>query len=459
MRVWGLGFVIGLVAQGGLAVTLEHLEALIFFNHPPPFLQSPFEEGLSVEIGAKHFRTRNGSNACVVDFFEETRELYQLKTVPWDLAAKKKFYGRVNHYGTCGLCSSMKDLATFAQIERDQERFEEANQICIGLSAFTRDWAVECYRDVGFTAPCAELLYMRASKGVKTCGFRCALDLDFSKDCYKTCESEMLDEIFQNYAGRHFLTPINLEELELPQIRKPLVAEEDKWQHPEYGDHFLDLLKSKVAVNMPARPEIDPYLDPNFDTFIDPDEVCAVKFLPPENIKYELHTYANEEAARNDSAIVTHKGACGLCSSLHDLVVYVGTPDLTTPVQRCALKSLISEAWSLKCLHDIGFSQPCADIWFFNARHTRTRCLSICMRLISAPNNLPDGSLNRCILCDEEMSGPHFKKGSARTRRNSGIFSAITRPGPAIYELVHTYPNSAQPNTSSTKGLQEKDEL
>ena len=43
-------------------------------------------------------------------------------------------------------------------------------------------------------------------------------------------------------------------------------------------------------------------------------------------------------------------------------------------------------------------------------------------------NNKPDGSLNDCLQCDEDVSGPNFKFFSGRTRRNSGIPSAIMRP-------------------------------
>ena len=59
--------------------------------------------------------------------------------------------------------------------------------------------------------------------------------------------------------------------------------------------------------------------------------------------------------------------------------------------------------------------------------------------LINEPVNKPDGSLNNCIHCDEDKSGPYFKFYSGRTRRNSGIKSEIDRPDQQIYNITHCY--------------------
>merc|ERR1711971_1245760 len=176
-----------------------------------------------------------------------------------------------------------------------------------------------------------------------------------------------------------------------------------------------------------------------------------------------------------------------------DLAVYLDTPDLTTPARRCALKSLISETWAMSCLRDIGFTNDCARIWFYNAANTRKRdanggCFGVCIAHIATDNNEavsvdgnnpcePDPSIeavsgdtcsletctggfvdprnmrhrqnycrntingkgvcsesqwqdnpyriNACLQCDECRSGPIFQKIAGRTRRASGIKSAI----------------------------------
>mmetsp|Transcript_23334 Transcript_23334/g.43439 ORF Transcript_23334/g.43439 Transcript_23334/m.43439 type:complete len:336 (+) Transcript_23334:89-1096(+) len=45
--------------------------------------------------------------------------------------------------------------------------------------------------------------------------------------------------------------------------------------------------------------------------------------------------------------------------------------------------------------------------------------------------------LNPCLQCDECRSGPIFQKIAGRTRRGSGIKSAIERPG--VVEIIHNY--------------------
>ncbi len=108
----------------------------------------------------------------------------------------------------------------------------------------------------------------------------------------------------------------------------------------------------------------------------------------------------------------------------------------------------------MACLMALGFSIECASIWKWNVENTRSKCLEVrdktcciyCLRmchkmltLLSSqvcllawihddPNNNPDGSLNDCLQCDEDKSGPNFKYFAGRTRRNSGIPSSIQRP-------------------------------
>ncbi len=139
-------------------------------------------------------------------------------------------------------------------------------------------------------------------------------------------------------------------------------------------------------------------------------------------------------------ARVTHHSACGACSSLQDLAVYLGQPDLTTPVRRCAVLSF-SEPLSLGCLKDLGFTQACAKTWFYNARNTARHCKALCLKswVTGEPNNLSDGSLNACLACDESVSGSVFKRVAGRTRRNSGIESAIQRGDEEVVELEHNY--------------------
>lgn len=81
------------------------------------------------------------------------------------------------------------------------------------------------------------------------------------------------------------------------------------------------------------------------------------------------------------------------------------------------------------------------SIWIWNILNTRQKCLMVCLVawITNEPNNKPDGSLNDCLQCDEDISGPNFKYFSGRTRRNSGIPSAIQRPPEQQYHMEHCY--------------------
>lgn len=165
--------------------------------------------------------------------------------------------------------------------------------------------------------------------------------------------------------------------------------------------------------------------------------LCAAKFA---NTTYTLATYPSIDAALAQDAVPTHFGACGLCSPLQDLGVYMAYPDLTTPVRQCGLKAFQEgEEAVLQCIRDLGFTEPCAQIWFYNTMHTREACLVECVRLLNAPYHNEDGSLNECILCDELKSGDVFKAIAGRTRRNTGLPSALCRPCDEVQPLPHVY--------------------
>jgi hypothetical protein len=61
------------------------------------------------------------------------------------------------------------------------------------------------------------------------------------------------------------------------------------------------------------------------------------------------------------------------------------------------------------------------------------------MLLTNEPYIRPDGSLNECLQCDEDTSGPVFKYYAGRTRRDSGIKSEIDRPSDQVYDMSQCY--------------------
>jgi len=176
------------------------------------------------------------------------------------------------------------------------------------------------------------------------------------------------------------------------------------------------------------------------------DEVCAVRFVDAGRVRYELRDFPSAAQAAAAGFIVTHQGRCGTCSTLEDLAVYLAVPDLVTPARRCARKSGVVH--KAKCFETtIGFTPSCAESWAWNAQNTRRQCTWICMSdygfinlllgRYPGPNVDESGELRPCLQCDEDRSGPGFKYSAGRTRRNSGIESAIARPEAEIRPVDH----------------------
>ncbi len=194
--------------------------------------------------------------------------------------------------------------------------------------------------------------------------------------------------------------------------------------------------RQKKHVNPVVMSE-DPYQKTSHE--LDPHAVCAIHY-EEDRISYRTESYPNKVAADEAKGIITHYGACGACSSLQDLAVYLEKPDLTKPGKKCAMLSWLKSA-SVLCFKRIGFSEACAETWYYNAKNTVKECFWTCMGSLVRfqPSNLPDGSLNACLKCDEEKSGPGFKKAAGRTRRNSGIISSIGRDEIEIKPIRHDY--------------------
>ena len=202
---------------------------------------------------------------------------------------------------------------------------------------------------------------------------------------------------------------------------------------------LVAVLRTKVPLN-PLAPGGDPYDEwrGRVPTRAAAGTVCGVRF-EPDLVHYRTETFVSETSARNAGFAVTHTGACGTCSTLQDLAVYLEKPDLTAPVRRCG--ALLSDARSLACIQKLGFSAPCARTWFFNARNTRRECLVVCLWswIRAEPPTRPNGRLNACLQCDEDRSGPVFKAAAGRTRRNSGLRSSIPRTDEEVSRVVHDY--------------------
>jgi len=213
------------------------------------------------------------------------------------------------------------------------------------------------------------------------------------------------------------------------------------WDKAGFDELLAWSLKNAPAVQADNPYETTPDLQP------DPHAVCAIMVTGPH--AYRLETFSKGsatssiDAANAAGGIVTHGGACGTCSALADLEVYARIPDQTNPVRQCAFDHLGDpvEDTDLCIQQEVGFTPPCSRTWAYNAindgKHCRTPC--IISMLGAEPYNLEDGSLNDCLQCDEDVSGAVFKASAGRTRRNSGLASAICRPCKTVWRIQHLY--------------------
>ncbi len=217
------------------------------------------------------------------------------------------------------------------------------------------------------------------------------------------------------------------------------------WEAPDYGAEFVDELREwELLEPAVATPEDDPYLDESFE-IPDRDGVCAVVVEDLEARQYRLETFESEDEAEAAGARVTHDEACGLCSSLEDLAVYIEEVELTGPVRSCGLSGISGgDEEQRQCIQELGFSDECSQIWSWNTTNTREECLDICFDYLASPHNESDGSLNPCLQCDEDRSGEIFQAVAGRTRRNSGLPSAICRPCENLVFMDHRGVVSAQ---------------
>ena len=218
------------------------------------------------------------------------------------------------------------------------------------------------------------------------------------------------------------------------------------FSEPGYDAHDAYALLSWRLLDPAEVLPADPFGEASLEQDDAPAYCAAIPVdSSPSGRTYRLETFPTERAARAAGGQVTHRGRCGACSSLQDLAVYIQQKDLNRAGRLCGMRGLFGDKTQLSCLRSLGFTEACAQIWSFNIDNTRDKCMGTCTATLPTRHKLPDGSLNACLACDEANSGPTFKAVAGRTRRRSGLSSAIARPcldaegQPAVYPVEHYY--------------------
>ncbi len=61
------------------------------------------------------------------------------------------------------------------------------------------------------------------------------------------------------------------------------------------------------------------------------------------------------------------------------------SPDLTSPTRVCGAIGTFNEPAGLDCMRDLGFSEECLSIWWYNVINTREECTLVNVNLIRFP--------------------------------------------------------------------------
>jgi hypothetical protein len=214
----------------------------------------------------------------------------------------------------------------------------------------------------------------------------------------------------------------------------------------------------------PYSIDCDPYADPDTCDTTPPLEqggACVVTYETPTTARadtcpssYSVSTYAGTyQEAEAAGLVVTHSGACGACSSLQDLSVYMEQgANMRTSSQGCGFRGISDPADGVLCFQQLGMTDACAAVWYYNTKSTSTFCAATLCGAFVLSGDPPNGpaptcELAACLQCDEDNSGPIFEEYAGRNRRNSGLLSEIVRPCSSNVYFTEHYDPCTGPST------------
>lgn len=224
------------------------------------------------------------------------------------------------------------------------------------------------------------------------------------------------------------------------------------------GDDDLGNLKNQEAVNpiilgcnpfMSEFCETQPPRQFRYDLDADASAkaVCGILYKKPRfgcPNEYALVSYASEEEANAAPAVITHKGACGVCSTTKDLAVMMTTRDFNSLLAQCTFTFFlqgINVKNFLECVQELGITPDCAKMLYWTSRANADQCSDVCTADattgIQGQGPPPNCDPSPCTRCALEKTGQFSASFLGRLPINSGVLSVLAPPCEEFYNLTH----------------------
>jgi len=157
-----------------------------------------------------------------------------------------------------------------------------------------------------------------------------------------------------------------------------------------------------------------------------------------------LQSYPSWDDAEADGAIVTHVGACGVCSTMEDLAALMSIKDLTPAVSKCVVKVTlfgINLPNLIECVQELGLTFDCANLLSLNAiqlaQSCSVRCQNSVFRGEPPQGPAPNCDLSDCVTCTNEFIYPIYEAFAGRDTHRSGILAGYARSCADDVDITH----------------------
>jgi hypothetical protein len=174
--------------------------------------------------------------------------------------------------------------------------------------------------------------------------------------------------------------------------------------------------------------------------------VCAFLYEPDtecQNRKYQVLTYDSPEAAELAGAVVTHVGACGVCSDAANLWGRMASiDDFETDTLICGVTYLLNQDKEkrfgelVECAMEAGLAPQCALLWGHYGATLLVQCSSACNTGTTANTNgpAPECELAECPACPKAWDG-NMRLLSGRSIEGSGLSDGTAKSCSRFFQI------------------------